>query len=310
MQVLISLHTRLFILLTVVIVSIFSACGTSSPPREEHNTAKEIRAVSPEEVLTQDMDILFEEPELPQVIETILPPHDMTPAEDSTLTAKKSLPRIAIIIDDMGHHERLGRQLLDLELNLTYSFLPHAPFTMLQEELAFQKGRDILVHLPMEPKDPTWNPGRNALYLDDAPETITALTKELLAAVPHANGANNHMGSRFTENRAYMNLVLSVLKDKEYFFIDSYTTAASMGLEEAQRLGIPVARRHIFLDNVQNSEKICQQIEKLIDLAQSKGWAIGIGHPNKATLMALTRCDKNLLQSVEIVGVHQLVQKK
>ena len=66
---------------------------------------------------------------------------------------KTSRPLVAIIIDDMGHNRPLDYQFLQLDANLSFSFLPQAPFTAELAEQAFQGGHDVLVHLPMEPKD-------------------------------------------------------------------------------------------------------------------------------------------------------------
>ncbi|WP_456388649.1 divergent polysaccharide deacetylase family protein [Desulfolithobacter sp.] len=218
------------------------------------------------------------------------------------------VPRIAIIIDDMGYHEKIGNRLIGLDMNLTFSFLPHAPFTLRQEELAYQAGRDILVHLPMEARDPAWDPGPGTLRVTDTPEKLRSTTMDNLLAVPHAIGANNHMGSKFTEDNAAMHQVLSILARQGFFFIDSYTTAKSTGMDEAQKLGLPTGRRHVFLDNRHNEKDVCRQLKLLVEKARRDGWAIGIGHPNQATLQALTRCRERLLQNVRIVGVSELLK--
>ncbi len=241
--------------------------------------------------------IIFEEPDLP-----FLKIEPTTPVQQGEL-----LPKIAIIIDDMGHHEKLGDQLLDLDVNLTFSFLPYAPFTKVQVEKAHAKNREILIHLPMEAQDKTWDPGPNALYLADSPEKQRLAIEMNLAAVPYALGVNNHMGSRYTEDREAMRLVLEELKKRNLFFIDSFTTAQSVAMEEARKLGIKTARRHVFLDNIHTQENICRQLEKLITLAKQQGWAIGIGHPNKETLLALTKCHQNLFKQVQIVAVQELL---
>ncbi|MBM9537843.1 divergent polysaccharide deacetylase family protein [Desulfobulbus alkaliphilus] len=217
-------------------------------------------------------------------------------------------PRIAIIIDDMGFHRQLGDQLLGLDLNLSFSFLPHAPFTTEQARTAHRAGRDVLVHLPMEPKDISWDPGPGALMVVDTPEVIREKIEKMLAAVPHAIGANNHMGSRFTEEQAAMRLVIATLQKHSLFFIDSFTSIDSQGLQAAQRSGLPSARRHLFLDNDQDPDLILDQIVKLIALARQQGTAIGIGHPYPATLKALYRCQKTICREIEVVGVHQLVR--
>lgn len=218
------------------------------------------------------------------------------------------LPRIAIIIDDMGHHQKLGGELLDLDLNLTYSFLPHAPFTQSQEEYAWKMGRDILVHMPMEPSNPIFDPGPGTLRLNDTAERIVLTVEENLDLVPHAIGVNNHMGSKFTADRQAMHEVLSVLKKRELFFVDSLTTPASVGADEASEMGVRNGSRIIFLDNSQTREDICRQLKRLVAYAKKHGTGIGIGHPNRATINALKQCRELLLQQVRVVGIHELVK--
>lgn len=250
--------------------------------------------------------VVFEEPNLPEPRETAV---EKTGATDSTdKEAQDVRPRIALIIDDMGYHQQIGRRLLTLDLNLTFSFLPKAPYTQKQEEQAWEKGHDVLLHLPMQAHNPAYDPGPGALYLKYSPQRIQALVAKDLKTVPHAIGSNNHMGSRFTEDREAMHAVLAVLKKRGLFFIDSYTTAASTGLDEARRMGIPTARRHVFLDNIQDKKKICRQLDRLVTLAMQKGWAIGIGHPHQSTLDALADCGKRMQTRVRIVGVHALVR--
>ena len=251
--------------------------------------------------------IVFEEPDLPQPSEARLGDAQEV-QEVHQKESSDQLPRVAILIDDMGYHKEIGDKLLALDMNLTFSFLPGAPHTLEQEERAWQKGREILVHMPMEARDPAWDPGPGALFLSYSGERIRRLVEENLKAVPHAVGSNNHMGSRFTEDAGAMREVLGVLKQQGMFFVDSYTTSKSTGLELERSMGIPTARRHVFLDNVKDSSKVCTQLEQLVALARKKGWAIGIGHPNQATLQALTSCRKQLLRHVRIVGVSALVR--
>lgn len=232
---------------------------------------------------------------------------DLEHGQQKTAGRSSPVPRIAIIIDDMGFHRHLGDQLLELDLNLTFSFLPHAPFTADQAKTAHRAGRDVLVHLPMEPKDAAWDPGPGALMVGDPPELLRKKTEQMLAAVPHAIGANNHMGSRFTEEQAAMRLVIAILQKHALLFIDSFTSLHSQGLQTAQQAGLPSARRHIFLDNDQDPDRILQQLTKLIALARQQDAAIGIGHPYPATLTALAQCQKTFCREIEIVGVHQLV---
>lgn len=294
---------RLHVALLLIAALLFS-CNQAPP----ENADKEQDVPPAATQSAPEKSIVFEEPDLPLPQEAKLTSREEVEGYAGGDTPQEDRPRIAIIIDDMGYHQQIGDQLLALDLNLTFSFLPKAPFTLEQEDRAWQQGHDIMLHMPMEAQDPTWDLGPGGLYLKYSPEKIRTTVVENLAAVPHAIGSNNHMGSRFTEDRPAMREVLSILRERGLFFVDSYTTSQSTGLDEAGKMNIPTARRHVFLDNVHDQKKICRQLEQLVVLAKKKGWAIGIGHPNQATLKALTSCRKQLLENVEIVGVSTLVK--
>ena len=49
-------------------------------------------------------------------------------------------PLVAIVIDDMGYREATGDQILALNLNLSFAFLPFAPHTTEQAAIAHQLG--------------------------------------------------------------------------------------------------------------------------------------------------------------------------
>ena len=311
-----SFRAQFFFVITVVLFSSALTCCRSpeSPPptTEQHSETPVLIApaqpASSAEPIVINPIVVFEEPNLPSMEEYAETKKPVHKSEGNTAVGEKKRPRIAIIIDDMGFHQHLGEQLLEMDLNITFSFLPDAPFTAEQEKRASQKGRDILLHIPMEPQDSGWNPGANALYLRDDAAALRYKMEKMFAAVPHAVGANNHMGSRFTEDAEAMRVVIEDLKQHSLFFIDSYTSAGSHAFAVAQQMGVPTARRQIFLDNIQDANLICQQIERLVSAAKQRGWAIGIGHPHRATLLAFTRCSKHLQGEVEIVGAHQLVK--
>lgn len=224
------------------------------------------------------------------------------------LEQSEDKPGVAIIIDDMGQDQHIGDKLMALDLNLTFSFLPYAPFTPQLEAEAWNRGHDILVHMPMEPKDPQWDPGPGALYVQDSPDKLAEAAENNLARVPHAIGVNNHMGSLFTENRSVMRQFLSMIAGKGMFFIDSVTSGESVGMAEAQEMGIRTAKRNVFLDNIRTQEDICSRLKELICIAREQGGAIGIGHANETTVMALDHCRETLLEYVAVVGIHELVE--
>lgn len=246
--------------------------------------------------------ILYEEP-LPAELPRVLVPLHLKQRHEKGQKAK-----IAIIIDDIGYKKKIGEQLLDLDLNLTFSFLPFGPFTAVQAKKARALGRDVLLHMPMEATGAQWDPGPGTLFTSMSHDQIEEIFNNDLAAVPMAMGVNNHMGSRFTEDTKGMNYLLALLKKRGLFFVDSLTSAKSVGYDLAGKKGVKRARRSVFLDNEHDTEKIKRQLDQLMRLASKHGSAIGIGHPHPETVAALREYQARLRGSVNLVPVHDLVR--
>ena len=217
---------------------------------------------------------------------------DYSSAAPGALSAKKRLKTghgsIAIIVDDMGGSTHEARMLLDINLPITFSIIPELAHAREVAEAAHRKGEEVMVHVPMEPKGVEKKPfEKNGLLLEMSDEEIVRRMLGYIEAVPYAAGANNHMGSSFTENREKMRTVLNVLKERKMFFIDSKTTPASTGDRLAREMGVRAGARNVFLDNQQDVAAVRAQIGKLAAMAKRNGGAIGICHPHKTTIQAL-----------------------
>lgn len=229
-----------------------------------------------------------------------------TPPLAGPARGDRELPLLAIVIDDMGYQQQLDVELLHLNLNLSFAFLPYGPHTTEQAELANRQGREVLLHLPMEPTDHRWNPGTGALTLAMSSAERAELFARDLARVPLAVGINNHMGSRFTSDRAAMQEFLGLARDRHLFFLDSLTGQDSLGYSLAREMGVKACRRQVFLDNVRDPAKITARIRELLVAAERQGWAVGIGHPYPQTLEALRGAGPEILSRVKLVGVSHL----
>jgi hypothetical protein len=220
-------------------------------------------------------------------------------------------PRIAIIVDDLGQNLATARELLAIDLSLTFSVMPHTEKAREVAELAHRRGREVMLHIPMEPHSyPAADPGPGALFAGMAPETVKQKVRDYLQRVPHTVGGNNHMGSRYTELRPGMAAVLEVMRSENLFFVDSRTSARSVAVDEARRAGVSFAARDVFLDNVREVDAIAREVRKLAGLARRRGQAIGICHPYPQTIAAL-RQEAAVLRSqgVLVVPASSLVSK-
>ena len=158
-------------------------------------------------------------PALPQPIQPPAQPSKPSPyvKEKPSPLLKKIKPEVAILIDDMGYDQRLDNAMLAIDAPISFAFLPDAPNTEKLAKKAAHMGRDVLVHLPLEPLDPHINPGPGALRISMTTDAILAMLKKDLDSVPDARGVNNHMGSKFTADRKAMELILNEIKRRGLF---------------------------------------------------------------------------------------------
>ncbi len=223
-------------------------------------------------------------------------------------------PKVAIVIDDFGYNRSAAtHQLISLGVPITISVLPHTPYTAEIAEAAHRVGKEVLVHIPMEPRDyPKVNAGEGVLLTSHTHAEIRELARSAVAAVPHAVGANNHMGSAFTKDRARMRVVTETLRAEGLFFLDSMTTPESVGLSEASRAGVPTVRNRMFIDSSLDEHgtvDVESQLQALAAIARRRGSAVGIGHPRKDTISVLVRLLPRMEeQGIELVFVSELVE--
>jgi len=219
-------------------------------------------------------------------------------------------PKVAIIIDDLGYDASLAEGFMRLDLPLTLSILPFAPYTHSIAHRAREGGREVMLHLPMEPRTyPSINPGDGVLLVSMERAAILEVLDRDLGEIPFVEGVNNHMGSRFTEDREKMMVVLGELRRRGLYFVDSKTSRMSVAFDLARQMKIRTARRDVFLDNDLSEGTLKIQMDRLLTVARHKGHAIGIGHPHKETLWFLRRFQVGLEKEVEVVPVSCLVNR-
>jgi polysaccharide deacetylase 2 family uncharacterized protein YibQ len=235
--------------------------------------------------------------------------HRLSILGDDIATPRRSpCPKVGIIIDDLGHDRALANAFMELKLPLTFSFLPFAPASRSIAHKAKQDGREVMLHLPMEPISyPAVNPGDGVLLVSMDEDMILDVLDRDLSQVPFASGVNNHMGSRFTQREEKMIIVLNELKRRGLYFVDSRTSSESVAFKVARRIALRTAKRDIFLDNELSENALKIQMERLLSLAKHRGCAIGIGHPHRETLEFLKGYLPTLGNDTEVVPVCNLV---
>jgi polysaccharide deacetylase 2 family uncharacterized protein YibQ len=235
------------------------------------------------------------------------------PPATSSTRPEKQMPgkgRLAIIIDDMGSRVEEAQALYAIGVPLTFSIIPGLRSYREVASFAASKGTEIMIHIPMQSKGwPQQRIEANGLLLSMDDAAVTSRLDEFFRQLPEAVGANNHMGSEYSEHVNSMKLVLNTLKAKNLFFVDSVTTPKSTGFKLAREMGVRTERRNVFLDNEQNRDYIEGQLEQAVHIAERRGQAIAIGHPHPSTINTLAELLPVLeRQGITLVPVSQLVR--
>lgn len=243
-------------------------------------------------------------------IEIIYPPEITTSVPEVIKPGIGKKARIAIIIDDMGMSLKAASRLAQIDRDLSFSVLPYTDKSRDVASYLHSKGCDVLVHLPMEGVAGK-NPGKGAILSDMDEDKVFAILKDDLNNIPYAIGASNHMGSKITQDKEKMTVILDELKRRGLFYIDSMTAPNSICSNVASDVGEPFARRDVFLDNETNSLYISGQLERLKKIAMKNGYAIGICHPHEETIAVLEKeIPKLKSQGIELEPVSRFVRKR
>lgn len=220
----------------------------------------------------------------------------------------QDLPKIAIILDDLGYNRHAGEQALQLPGKLTYAIIPFTPYSQTLAQAAHDSNREVILHLPMQSSDPNRRLDEGGLSSELSEDEVRSRVKKALDSVPHIAGLNNHMGSQVTTDVQMMHWLMQEVQDRPLYFIDSMTNPHSVANRSAQHYRIPSLKRDIFLDNVQSEAAIDRMFQSLVRVAHRRGHAIAIGHPYPATLEYLQKALPRLnAMGVQLVDASELV---
>lgn len=229
----------------------------------------------------------------------------MTPALAARAAAE---PVVAVVIDDVGDRLGAGLRTVNLPGPVACAFLPQAPHAERLAVRAHELGKEVLLHQPMQALAHNRLLGPGAVTLAMTEQEFLRTIRRNLLALPYVTGINNHMGSLLTRHPGHMTWLMKELhRQGGMYYVDSRTTHRTVAERMAREVGVPTARRHVFLDNSRRPEAIRQQFHELVRTAKRQGHALAIGHPYPETLQVLEEEIPRLAeQGVKLVPVRAL----
>jgi len=219
-------------------------------------------------------------------------------------------PRVAIIIDDLGYQLEAGKRAIALPGPVAYAVLPGSPRAVTLARRAHERGKEVLLHLPLQANSEDNLVEPVGINLDMSRETVGYTFEIALNSVPHVIGVNGHRGSLLTRHPGHMLWLMEEIRARNnLFFVDSYTTAGSVAMQIAGEAGVSAVRRDVFLDPDKSPETVARQFERMKVLARKRGFVVAIGHPYEATLELLEKeLPKLSGEGIELVRISELVK--
>ncbi|MCK9646778.1 divergent polysaccharide deacetylase family protein [Haemophilus influenzae] len=213
--------------------------------------------------------------------------------------------KLAIVIDDVGYHSKEDAAVFAMPREISVAIIPAAPYARVRNQEAKSQGRDILIHMPMQPisaikiEDGGLHLGMSATQVNDRVNTAKNIVRDAI-------GMNNHMGSAATADVNLMTHLMNTLREKHLFFLDSRTIGKSVAGKIAKEQGVRSLDRHIFLDDSNELADVQRQFKAAIHYARKHGTAIAIGHPRPNTIAVLQAGLRNLPEDIQLVGMGNL----
>lgn len=294
------------IALVIILIIAFNISNLFNKSIKEENNLRNTQNINP--ATTNETELEVKEPEEPtydseQYTDLIV--DDLATSEGEINFS----PKAAFIIDDLGYETEVAKKIMELEYPIALSILPFLQYSELTAEEGEKNNKEIMLHLPMEANNSGADPGPGAIKSDMSEEEIRQAVRDCIFNFPYIVGVNNHMGSKITEDREIMEIVLEEIKKYNLFFIDSVTTKDSIAYEVAREMEIKSAVRTVFLDNENDMDYIKGQMLEVQETALREGEAIAIGHSRINTFYVLKRMVPELIKAgIEIVPVSELVK--
>jgi hypothetical protein len=221
--------------------------------------------------------------------------------------------RMALVIEDYGMNGDLSRRFERLPGTFTAAVRSNMDNAQAWANEARQGRMEVLLDLPMEPKNyPTRNPGEGAILVDLSGKEIRKRLERALDRVGPVPGIKTYMGSLAVEDRDVMRPILEELQKRGLFLIESTHSQFSIVPELAREIGIPFYEVTSISDvdaGHGNAGTIGIRFHDLVRRCRANGYAIGIIHPREGTLEVLEEALPGLArEGIVVMGLSEVMK--
>ena len=203
--------------------------------------------------------------------------------------ALETRPQIAVVVTEVGVSNSTTEEAIRLPGPVTLAFAPYARDLSNQIEQARSAGHEVLLTLPMEPRDfPRSDPGPYALMTTlDSAANLERLNWILSRAVGYV-GLANYQGSAFAADERGLRPIMTAIADRGLLYFDTREDPASAAPRVAEIAGAPAASADLIADTELTRAAILRKLNEAEVVAKAQGTAIVLIRPYP---MAMSRVE-------------------
>ena len=157
--------------------------------------------------------------------------------------------RLALVLYDLGTDPAAAEVTFGLPVPFAVALSPALPSSQALFRAAHHAGREVVLHLPLEPINyPQVSPGPGAVLVTMKPSEITGLTRRYLDQADPVAAVSNDMGSLATQDMTVMTAIYQELRRRRVPFIHLAPVAGAVCRPLAAQLGVMYDQPDAVLD--------------------------------------------------------------
>ena len=148
-------------------------------------------------------------------------------------------PRLALVLYGFGDDEAMAKRWFGLPVPFAVAIAPGTRASAALVRAAHDQGREVLLHVPMEPINyPRINPGPGTLLVTMKPDNVTGTVRRWLDQAGPVVAVANHMGSLATQDMTLVGAVFRELRRRNLPFVHVQPTAGAVCRSVAADMGV------------------------------------------------------------------------
>ncbi len=206
--------------------------------------------------------------------------------------------RIALLISGLGLSALTTHGAIHkLPGPVTLSFGPYGNNLQGWVRKARQLGHEVMLEVPLEPYDyPENDPGPHTLLTSLAKEENINRLQWVMGRFSGYTGVTNAMGEKFLTSGEALLPIFQELHRRGLAYFEDGGGTRSEASKLAQNVGMGFGEADVKIDSVQVEADIQAKLSRLVEIANKRGYAIGVGSSLPLTIDLVEKWSQTLRQ--------------